>query len=120
MTEAELLEGITDALTIAGWRWTHIRRSDGVTQGFAGLPDVIAASPTRNVVLAWELKTDRGSVDLDQLAWMLALDGPGVDARIIRPPMYDAALQVIVRGVHPDIAFGDQLPPSATDTTWTP
>lgn len=33
MSEAELLAGLTDALTLAGWRWMHIRRSDGVTVG---------------------------------------------------------------------------------------
>lgn len=126
MTEDELLLGITEALTLAGWRWTHIRRSDGVTMGHAGLPDVIAASPTRNVVLAWELKTERGIISGDQLAWMLALDGPGIDARIIRPAIYDAALEVILRGVPPARAFGDDVPnrglrpPSSDAPTFVP
>lgn len=105
MTEDELLAGITEALTFSGWRWTHIRRSDGVTQGMAGLPDVIAARGDRELVLAWELKSARGVVSADQLAWLFALRSPSVDARIIRPRDYDAALDVILRGVDPIEAF---------------
>ncbi len=55
MTEDELLAGITEALTFGGWRWTHILRSDGVTMGMAGLPDIIAVHAGREIVLAWEL-----------------------------------------------------------------
>lgn len=106
MTEAELLQGITDALTISGWTWTHIIRSQGVTMGSAGIPDVIAAHPDRGVMLAWELKAERGVVSTDQLAWLFALRGiAGIDARIIRPADYDDALQVIIRGVNPVEAF---------------
>jgi hypothetical protein len=126
MTEAELLQGITDALTIAGWRWTHIRRSDGITQGFAGLPDIIAAHPMRTVLLAWELKATDGVVSVDQLGWLLAAQGPGVDARVVRPSQYDEALAVIIQGVPPLIAFGteridsDRRPPSADAQTFVP
>lgn len=107
MTEDELLQGITEALAFGGWRWTHIRRSDGVTVGDPGLPDIIAAHPDRIHVLAWELKTTRGVVSRDQLAWLFALGrvGGDVDARIIRPADYDAALEVILRGATPGEAF---------------
>lgn len=101
MTEAELLLGITEALTYAGWRWTHIRRSDGVTVGHQGLPDIIACHPERSVVLAWELKSDHGVVMPDQMAWLLGLRNQCVDGRVIRPVDYDAALDVILRYVDP-------------------
>lgn len=97
MTEAELLAGITEALELSGWLWTHIRRSDGVTMGDAGLPDVIAVHPTRGLVLAWELKSARGSATLDQAAWLAGFRrAQTVDARIVRPADYDDALAVIV------------------------
>ncbi len=96
MTEDELLAGITDALTLAGWRWTHIRRSDRITQGFEGLPDIIAVHPERAIVLAWELKTDLGVISTDQWGWLVALrDVAGVDARVVRPSDYDAALLTV-------------------------
>lgn len=106
MTEDELLQGITDALTIAGWTWTHIIRSDGVTQGHAGLPDILAGHEARPFLLAWELKGDGGQPTHDQLRWLLALRGAaGVDARVIRPGDYDHALEVIIHGRYPQDVF---------------
>lgn len=102
MTEDELLAGITDALTIAGWTWTHIIRSDRVTQGHAGLPDILAGHESRPFVLAWELKKIGGTLTHDQVRWLIALRGAsGVDVRVIYPPDYDRALDVIIRGMHP-------------------
>lgn len=96
MTEDELFAGLTDALTLAGWRWMHIIRSDGVTAGAAGWPDLVAVHPSRNVVLAWELKGERTPVSSDQAAWLVGLRDRPVDARLIRPRDYDDALRVIL------------------------
>lgn len=98
MTEDELLAGITEALTLAGWRWSHHRRSDqAILMGDPGLPDIIAVHPTREIpVLAWELKTERGSVTRDQLGWIFDLGAAGLDARLVRPADYDTALSLIV------------------------
>lgn len=97
MTEAELLQGITEALEIAGWRWTHIRRSDGVTMGDSGLPDIIAVHPTRGLVLAWELKGARGTLSGEQVAWQHALGlASALDARVVRPADYDDAIATIL------------------------
>lgn len=104
MTEDELLDGITEALTLAGWRWTHIRRSDTITMGSSGLPDIIAAHVMRDDVLAWELKSAHGQLTPDQLGWLIVL-GSKVDARVIRPADYDKALEVIIGGKSPDEAF---------------
>lgn len=103
MTEAELLLGITQALELAGWTWTHIIRSDGVTMGDSGFPDIIAAKPGR--ILAWELKTKHGQLTPAQMQWQLALQVPFVDVRVIRPADYDLALRVIINGVDPVEAF---------------
>lgn len=107
MTEDELLAGITEALELTGWTWTHIRRSDGITVGHVGFPDVVATHVDRHLALVWELKSATGQATAGQVAWLLGfLDVPGVDARLIRPEDYDAALEVIVRGVEPYRAFG--------------
>lgn len=107
MTEDELLQGITEALTFGGWRWTHILRSDGVTMGMSGLPDIIAAHAERTLVLAWELKNATNQATLDQWAWLKGLAVCAhVDARVVRPADYDHALEVILRGVAPIDAFG--------------
>lgn len=97
MTEDELFEGITQALTIAGWRWSHIRDSRGITVGDSGLPDIIAVHPTRGLVLAWELKGTNGKPTGDQVAWIAGMSAPGVklDARILYPGHYDRALAFI-------------------------
>lgn len=97
MNEDELLEGVTGALTLSGWRWTHIRRSDRVTMGDAGLPDIIAVHPSRGIVLAWELKGAGGRPTGDQVAWIAGLHtAHTLDARILYPADYDEALRLIV------------------------
>lgn len=102
MTEDELMAGITEALGFGGWTWMHIRRSDGVTMGHEGFPDIIAAHPRRNLVLAWELKSENGQATPAQLRWLLALGGmTGMDVRVIRPRDYDTALHVILTDARP-------------------
>lgn len=97
MTEDELLQGVTDALTLAGWIWTHIRRSDGVTVGNAGLPDIIAVHPTRGTVLAWELKSESGRESIDQVRWLAGFAlADTIDSRVVRPSQYDTALAMIL------------------------
>jgi hypothetical protein len=105
MSEAELLAGLTEALELCGWTWTHIRRSDGVTMGDSGLPDIIACNGPTPIVLAWELKSAFGQPSAEQLSWLLGFRVEGVDVRIIRPTDYDAALKVITGALHPRQAF---------------
>lgn len=120
MTEDELLLGIIEALGFGGWTYTHIRRSDGVTVGHPGLPDIIAAHPDRHLAIAWELKSDVGRLSPDQWRWQLALaEIPGVDCRVIRPIDYDRALRVILFGQTPAEAFGLR-PPSWDSTSFAP
>lgn len=97
-TEDELLVGITQALTLAGWRWTHARRSDqAVMMGDPGVPDIVAVHPVWGLILAWELKGPDGRPTGDQVAWLAALaPHADVDARIIYPADYDAALRLVL------------------------
>lgn len=90
MTEDDLLVGVTDALTLGGWLWSHHRRSDlALMMGHTGLPDIIAVHPGRRRLLVLELKTETGRLDPRQREWLAALVGAGVDARIVRPADYD-------------------------------
>lgn len=100
MTEDDLLVGLTDALTLYGWRWTHARRSDQAKMmGMAGVPDLIAVHPDRHLILAWELKGPAGRVTIDQASWIADLAAhPTVDARVLWPTQYEAALAVISGG----------------------
>lgn len=102
MSEADLLQGLAEALELVGWTWMHIIRSDGVTQGHAGFVDLIAGHEARPYVLAWELKGEGGRLSHDQVRWLIALRGArDVDVRVIYPADYDRALDVIVHGRDP-------------------
>lgn len=99
MSEEELLAGVTEALTLAGWLWSHPRRSDlAQTMGNPGIPDIIAVHPTRRLVLAWELKGSRGQPTGDQARWIAAMSPSDtrIDARVLWPLDYDRALALIV------------------------
>ena len=100
MTEDDLLLGVTDALTIAGWTWTHARRSDQARlMGDPGVPDIIAVSEHRRTMLALELKTEKGQPTYGQVAWLRGLQAVrAVDARIVRPADYDALVSTILSG----------------------
>lgn len=95
MSEESLLLVITEALTLFGWRWSHVRRSDrALTMGHKGLPDVVAARKERNglaEVLFIELKSDKGQLSEDQWAWRLAI--PAYQYRLWGPVDLDAALE---------------------------
>lgn len=99
MAEDELLIGITDALTIGGWRWTHARRSDlAVSMGHQGFPDVFAVHPTRMLAIGLELKTDRGRATPEQLDWLASLRMAGIWTALIRPADYDRILELVLGG----------------------
>jgi hypothetical protein len=112
MTEDELLTGITDALTLAGWRWFHVRRSDqAIVQGHQGWPDVFAVHVPRHLALALECKTAEGRLTGDQAIWLhdLNASASGVSAVTIRPGDYDRILSVIL-GRPAEQLTADQAP----------
>jgi hypothetical protein len=102
MTEDELLVAITEAATLLGWRWHHVRRSDrAIQQGHQGFPDLVLARAGR--VLFLELKRHDGTVAPWQQDWIEAVRGAGdraltgaggwVDALVVRPVDLDAILR---------------------------
>jgi hypothetical protein len=101
-SEDELLLAVTEALSLTGWRWQHVRRSDAaIVQGMTGWPDIIAIHPTRAIAMALELKADRGQVSGEQAAWGACLELVGIPFRIVRPDDLDSILRVIVGAVGP-------------------
>jgi len=95
-TEDEILEGLSDAMTLAGWRWVHIRRSDlALVQGMTGFPDLFAVHPTYGG-LALEVKAARGRESAEQAAWIILLRAAGIPAAIVYPNDYDLCLELIL------------------------
>lgn len=94
--EDAYLEGLIAAASAGGWLVHHDRRSDlALTQGAPGFPDILAAHPGRGLAIAWEVK-DGGYMTRDQAAWIGALGAAGLDARVIRPADYDAAIELLL------------------------
>lgn len=97
MAEDDMLVGITDALTLGGWCWHHIRRSDlALQQGQSGWPDIFALHPERGEVFVAELKAATGTVDPLQASWLDAFAACGISARVLRPDAYDETYQWLV------------------------
>jgi hypothetical protein len=102
VTEDELVTGLLELFALTGWRAYHVRRSDrGLIQGAGGdgFPDIIAVHPERSRLVAIECKSDAGMPTPAQLAWLLALrHHPTLEATIVRPSTYDAAIAWIMGG----------------------
>ena len=102
MLEADLQATIVEAMQLRGFRVAHFRpaRTDrgwrtAGSYDAAGFPDLIAVRGPR--CLAWELKSERGTVAVEQSEWIRALRRvPGVDARVIRPDQLDWALEQVM------------------------
>lgn len=92
--EESLLQAITDALSLTGWTWQHIRRSDlAIVQGTAGFPDLIAIRD--GTLLAIECKTETGRPTYEQVLWLRSfrsIAGFRTYALIVRPTDLDELL----------------------------
>jgi hypothetical protein len=101
MSEEDLLLALTEAATLYGWRWHHIRRSDHALQmGHPGFPDLVLAKDGR--VLFWELKAHHAHVDVEQWAWLRALGfteewAVPLHVTVIRPSDLDEAIGELAR-----------------------
>ena len=100
MTEDDLVAGLLDALTVAGWQAWHVRRSDrALWQGTPGWPDLTALPPRgRGPLLVIEAKSDGGRVTEQQAVWLVRLHQAGCTAALIRPPDYERAVDLILAG----------------------
>lgn len=92
MHEDELLQGLVEAAAYGGWLVTHARRSDlALTMGAPGFPDLVGVHEERKLLIAWELKADRGTWRPGQRDWLAGFEAAGADVRTVRPDGYDAA-----------------------------
>lgn len=79
MTEEQLQNAVVDLAKLRGWMVMHTRpawsNSRWVVpiQGAPGFPDLVLARDGR--VLFFEVKTEKGRLMRDQVAWRVALDG---------------------------------------------
>lgn len=82
MSEAERQARITDALSMFGFLWQHVRPSVDVGRGKGwrtaisgdkGSPDLLAVHPERGQLLLIEVKADKGRLTAEQQAWGTAL-----------------------------------------------
>lgn len=90
-SEKELQQTILKDARTLGWRCYHTFDARRSAYGF---PDVICLRDTR--CLALEMKTNRGRVRPEQVAWIEAFGRvPGVTAGIIRPRDYDDVLAIL-------------------------
>jgi hypothetical protein len=102
LSEASMQRTIVEQAQWLGFRVHHVRDYRGVLQGDEGFPDLVLA--LNGYVFAWELKTAKGVVSDEQLAWERALTSP-VDERglavleygVVRPAQLDDALAVLER-----------------------
>lgn len=89
MTEAELQRNIIDAAQKLGWH-IHAERPGRTAdswrtpiQGDPGFPDLILIKGRR--ILAWELKSEKGKLTLEQEEWLRYFCRAGCRIGIIRP-----------------------------------
>ena len=96
MTEDQLLTAITEAATLYGWRWHHVRRSDkALQQGHPGFPDLVLARKGR--VLFFELKSEKGQLTKAQAEW---------EDSLVFPTLYPGHAYMLVRPSDLDWALG--------------
>lgn len=97
VTEANFQQALVELAHRLGWRVQHsrtIRTHNGrwmtPISGHIGFPDLVLAHPRRGVIFA-ELKTARGRLAPDQLAWREALE-PHIEYHLWRPADWDAII----------------------------
>jgi hypothetical protein len=103
MTEAELLKATTDLADVFGWRWCHqrpARTQHGwrtAISGSQGWVDLVLIHPIVGALFV-ELKTEKGRTTTDQDAWLEALRGAGLDARVWRPSSWPEIVRELTNG----------------------
>jgi hypothetical protein len=106
MTETELLNGVLAMAEVFGWRTAHFRPAmtshgwrTAVSGDGRGFPDLILVRGGH--LIAAELKSGRGVVSDEQIAWLDALAGVA-DVHVWRPRDWiDGTIQKILRGRPP-------------------
>ena len=98
VTEAELQQLVTDAASVLGWSWLHIRPARTM-HGWrvpiegplgAGFPDLVLVRPRDQRLLLLEMKAAKGVVSAAQATCHALLRSAGLDVRVVRPHDADA------------------------------
>lgn len=107
--EAEWQRTVTDAATRYGWKHCHTRKATVRKGQFAtptslpGWPDLVLWHTTHKVVLFVELKTDTGSLSLEQVDVLGSLSDAGARTAVWRPRDRDHVMATL-RDPHGDVA----------------
>lgn len=102
ITEKQFATQVESLLSIFQWRWCHFRPArtkHGWTtamSGHPGFPDYIAVKGER--LLAVEIKSEKGKVTPEQMAWLDAFQEAGAETFLWRPSDSDFAVTKL-RGV---------------------
>lgn len=81
LRERDLLAQVKDYLKIKGVFFFRIHQSLGSTPG---LPDIIAVQPGTGRLIGLELKSDRGKLSYEQIAFQQAAEKAGALAGTVR------------------------------------
>lgn len=106
MTEEQLLDAVIERAHQFGWLVHHSRaamnargRYSTPIQGDKGLPDLVMVHPVQCRTIFAELKTETGKVTGEQLIWLMALAGSGVEAYTWRPTHWHSGqIDAVLRG----------------------
>ena len=82
MSERELQDAVNELAQYLGWRIHHASDS---RRSHAGLPDLIAVHRVQGRVLFAELKTERGRLRTEQVAWLEDLKATPAECYLWRP-----------------------------------
>lgn len=99
MTEKQLMTGLVRAAKQLGYLVYHAAYAIGSEPGF---PDLTIVGKGR--LWFFELKGPKGRVSEAQEAWIAALSGAGVDARIVWAVDYDSAMQELMDAYEREVA----------------
>lgn len=101
ISEKDFQKTVIDMAHLFGWRVAHFRpamtkRGRWVTPvqaDGAGFPDLIMIR--RNVILAVELKSERGKVSVKQQEWIDAFEKAGVETFTWKPEHFSAIEEIL-------------------------
>ena len=84
LSERDWQRQVLDLATLRRWTWYHTHDS---RRSPAGFPDLVLV---RDRVIYAELKTDKGRLTTNQLAWQRILAAAGAEVYVWRPRDWDA------------------------------
>lgn len=84
LTEAGFQSAVIELARLCSWRIYHTRNSKGSNHGW---PDIVLCRSPE--VLFAELKTEKGTLTVEQRHWLEALTASGLEVHLWRPSHWD-------------------------------